>query len=31
VLWSIARTGRYEPAKTDRITRAAGAISIPGG
>jgi len=31
VLWSIARTGRYEPGKTDRITRAAGAISIPGG
>jgi len=25
VLWSIARTGRYEPGKTDRITRAAGA------
>jgi cellulose synthase/poly-beta-1,6-N-acetylglucosamine synthase-like glycosyltransferase len=31
VLWSIARTGRYEPGKTDRITRAAGAVSIPGG
>ena len=25
VLWSIARTGRYEPGKTDRITRAGGA------
>ncbi|HUO64125.1 MAG TPA: hypothetical protein VMT97_10500 [Terriglobales bacterium] len=22
VLWSIARTGRYEPGKTDRVTRA---------
>ncbi len=22
VLWSIVRTGRYEPAKTDRVTRA---------
>jgi hypothetical protein len=31
VLWSTARTGRYEPGKTDRITRTGGAISIPGG
>jgi hypothetical protein len=31
VLWSMARTGRYEPGKTDRITRAGGAISAPGG